>query len=525
MPRTAQTGHENRWKIFAILIFGVSLIVLDTTIVAVSLPTIIRSLSLNLTEAQWVSSLYSVVFAALLLIMGTLGDKFGRTRIFRVGLIVFAVASALAALSASAGLLIFARGLQGVGGAMILPATLATINATFRDKERATAFGIWGAVMASMAAIGPLLGGWLTQTFSWHWIFIINIPIVAGLLLAGIKVFRGFEDRGEVAGFDIPGTLLSAISLGFLVYGLIEATTFGWWTPKGETSIFGLSPTPFYIAVGILFAIAFLVLEGSRLRNGRPVLLDLKLFRIPSFSNGNVTALTVALGEFSALFVLPLYLISVLGLGTIQAGWVLATMSLGSFVSGAAARHVAAKFGPARTVIIGLVLEIAGILVAGLLIGPEASAWLLAVVLAVYGTGVGFASAQLASVVLAEVPVASSGMGSATQSTARQLGSALGVAVAGTVLATSLTSQLPDALATAHVPDAAIDGLTSATADSAGSAIPALTERFGPGIGGVLSNAFADATSMVLYFSAGVLVIGLLSAFRLSIQKKATADV
>lgn len=178
---------------------------------------------------------------------------------FRIGLIVFAVASALAALSASAGLLIFARGLQGIGGAMILPATLATINATFRDKERATAFGIWGAVMASMAAIGPLLRGWLTQTFSWHWIFIINIPIVAGLLLVGIKVFRGF---------DIPSTLLSAISLGFLAYGLIEATTFGWWTPKGETSIFGLSPTPFYIAVGILFAIDFLVLEGSR-RPGR----------------------------------------------------------------------------------------------------------------------------------------------------------------------------------------------------------------------------------------------------------------
>nr|WP_120492307.1 MFS transporter [Corynebacterium lactis] len=520
MSQPAPVAHENRWKIFAILIFGVSLIVLDTTIVAVSLPTIIRSLGLNLTEAQWVSSLYSVVFAALLLVMGTLGDKFGRTRIFRLGLLVFAIASALAAVSASAGLLIFARGLQGVGGAMILPSTLATINATFRDKERAAAFGIWGAVMASMAAIGPLLGGWLTQTFSWNWIFLINIPIVAGLLLAGISVFRGFDDRGEVTGFDIPGTVLSAIALGFLVYGLIEATTFSWWEPKGETSVLGISPTPFAIAVGIIFAAAFLALESARLRSSRPVLLNLRLFKISSFSNGNITALTVALGEFSALFVLPLYLISVLGLGTIQAGWVLATMSLGSFASGAAARHVAAKFGPARTVVIGLVLEIVGILVTGLLIGPSASAWLLAIVLAVYGMGVGLASAQLASVVLAEVPVTSSGMGSATQSTARQLGSALGVAVAGTVLATSLTASLPDALSAAGAHARAIDGLVSATADSAGSAIPALSEKLGPAIGDVLSNSFSDATAMVLYFSAGVLAVGLISALRLSARQR-----
>ncbi|QTH59899.1 MFS transporter [Corynebacterium hindlerae] len=512
MPTTA---HENRWKVFAILIFGVSLIVLDSTIVSVSLPAIITSLDLNLTEAQWVSSLYSVVFAALLLLMGTLGDKFGRTKIFAAGLFVFALASGVAAASTSAGLLIFARGLQGVGGAMILPSTLATINATFQDKERATAFGIWGAIMASMAAVGPLLGGWLTQSFSWHWIFLINIPIVLALLIAGFRLFRGFEDRGEVPGFDIPGTVLSALSLGFLVYGLIEATSLGWWTPKSDLNILGISPTPVAILLGLVFAGAFIALENARRRGSRPVLLNLSLFRIGTFSNGNITAMTVALGEFSALFVLPLYLISVLGLGTIHAGWVLATMALGSFLSGAAARHVAAAFGPALTVVIGLVLEIGGILAAGLIIGPDASPWIIAVVLAVYGTGVGLASAQLASVVLADVPVTSSGMGSATQSTSRQLGSALGVAVAGTVLATSLTSRLPSLLTGVGLPDQMAEGLTSATSDSAGAAIPSLTEKFDPAVGEVLRQAFADATSMVMYFSAGVLTIGLLFALGL----------
>ncbi|PLV99095.1 MFS transporter [Corynebacterium ulcerans] len=499
------TNTANRWAVLTILMIGVSLIVLDSTIVSVSLPTIITSLNLSLTDAQWVSSLYSVVFAALLLFTGTLGDKFGRVLIFRIGLIVFALASLLAAVAGSAALLILARGLQGVGGAMILPSTLATINTVFRDQERAQAFGIWGATMASMAAIGPLLGGWLTQSLSWHWIFLINIPIVIALLIAGHFVF-GPDHKGDIVGFDVPGTLLSALALGLTVFGLIEGTSLGWWN----------SPVPFAIAFGLIATVLFIVLERARQRAGKPVLLDVHLFRIGSFSNGNITALTVALGEFSALFVLPLYLISVLRLGTIHAGWVLATLALGSILSGAAARHLAATFGPAVTVIIGLVLEVAGIAGAGLLIGSATSAPLIALVLAIYGAGVGLASAQLASVVLADVPVESSGMGSATQSTSRQLGSALGVAIAGTVLAVDVMRRVTEGLTNLGMTGPQAEQLAHATADSAGAAIPALAEKMGPDVGSVLSTAFADATSSVLYVSAGVLLLGLISAVRLA---------
>ncbi|AIU90704.1 DHA2 family efflux MFS transporter permease subunit [Corynebacterium ulcerans] len=496
---------SNRWAVLTILMIGVSLIVLNSTIVSVSLPVIITSLDLSLTDAQWVSSLYSVVFAALLLFTGTLGDKFGRVLIFRIGLIVFALASLLAAVAGSAALLILARGLQGVGGAMILPSTLAAINTVFRDQERAQAFGIWGATMASMAAIGPLLGGWLTQSLSWHWIFLINIPIVIALLIAGHFVF-GPDHKGDIVGFDVPGTLLSALALGLTVFGLIEGTSLGWWN----------SPVPFAIAFGLIATVLFIVLERARQRAGKPVLLDVRLFRIGSFSNGNITALTVALGEFSALFVLPLYLISVLRLGTIHAGWVLATLALGSILSGAAARHLAATFGPAVTVIIGLVLEVAGIAGAGLLIGPATSAPLIALVLAIYGAGVGLASAQLASVVLADVPVESSGMGSATQSTSRQLGSALGVAIAGTVLAIDVVRRVTEGLTNLGMTGPQAEQLAHATADSAGAAIPALAEKMGPDVGSVLSTAFADATSSVLYVSAGVLLLGLISAVRLA---------
>ncbi|BDV24845.1 DHA2 family efflux MFS transporter permease subunit [Corynebacterium ulcerans] len=499
------TKTSNRWAVLTILMIGVSLIVLDSTIVSVSLPTIITSLDLSLTDAQWVSSLYSVVFAALLLFTGTLGDKFGRVLIFRIGLIVFALASLLAAVSGSAALLILARGLQGVGGAMILPSTLATINTVFRDQERARAFGIWGATMASMAAIGPLLGGWLTQSLSWHWIFLINIPIVIALLIAGHFVF-GPDHKGDIVGFDVPGTLLSALALGLTVFGLIEGTSLGWWN----------SPVPFAIACGLIATVLFIVLERARQRAGKPVLLDVRLFRIGSFSNGNITALTVALGEFSALFVLPLYLISVLRLGTIHAGWVLATLALGSILPGAAARHLAATFGPAITVIIGLVLEVVGIAGAGLLIGPATSAPLIALVLAIYGAGVGLASAQLASVVLADVPVESSGMGSATQSTSRQLGSALGVAIAGTILAVDVVRRVTEGLTNLGMTGSQAEQLAHATADSAGAAIPALAEKMGPDVVSVLSTAFADATSSVLYVSAGVLLLGLISAVRLA---------
>lgn len=504
----------NRWGILAVLLIGVSLIVLDSTIVAVSLPVMIDSLGLSLTEAQWISSLYSVVFAALLLLTGTLGDKFGRLRIFRLGLFFFGVASVLASLSSGAALLIAARGLQGLGGAMILPSTLASINATFRDKERATAFGIWGATMASMAAIGPLLGGWLTESYSWHWIFLINVPIVIALLIAGFFVFPA-DSRSSV-GLDLPGALVSALSLGSLVYGLIEGTSLGWWNAKGPYDIGGISPAPLAIFAGLLFGLLFIWLESARLRGGKPVLLDLSLFRIGSFTNGNITAGTVALGEFSALFVLPLYLINVLGLGTIHAGWVLATMALGSFLSGAAARHVAEKFGPALTVIIGLVLEVVGILVAAVLLSPTTVPWLIGLVLAVYGAGVGLASAQLASVVLADVPVASSGMGSATQSTSRQLGSALGVAMAGTVLSVSLVNRLPESLESLGLPAPAASGVADAVSNSAGSAIPSLVEKLGPTFAPALHAGFSDATAMVLYCSAAVLGVGLVSSLRLA---------
>ena len=438
------TPDPHRWKALGVLAAGLALIVIDGSIVAVSLPTIISDLSLDLTDAQWVTTSYAVVLSALLLIAG-------------VG--VFVLASVLAALSSSGGTLIAARLLQGVGGAAILPSTLSSVNATFRGRERAAAFGVWGAVMAGAAALGPLLGGWLTSSFSWPWIFAVNVPVgiavIAGAL-AWVRESREEGDAGRTAdgrtvddgtadggassrlaarrGLDLLGAVLSAGALGLLVFGIIEATTLGWWGEQAPLALggrelhgpAGLSLAPLVLAAGLLLLLAFVLWERRRGARGQAVLLDLDLFRLPAFAWGNVTAGAVAVGEFGLLFVLPLYLVDVQGLGALQSGGVLAAMAGGAFLSGTLARHLAAAIGAPGTVLVGLGLEVVGVGVLALVLAPASPVLLLIGILVVYGLGLGLASAQLTSTVLAPVPPEQSGQGSATQSTVRQLDTALG---------------------------------------------------------------------------------------------------
>ena len=242
-PETGQvlaSGGRRRWIALGILAVSLGLVVLDGTIVGVSLPVIIRDLHLSLTNAEWVNSLYSVVFAALLLTAGRLGDSFGRRKTLIVGIALFVLGSVLAALSTGAASLIASRAVQGVGGALILPSTLSTVNATFRGKDRAVAFGVWGAVMSGAAALGPLLGGLLTKYATWHWVFWVNVPI--GLVLIVVALIFVDDTRGDRDhGADIIGPVLAAIGFGALVFGLIEGANLGWWKPE-EVFTLGSSP-------------------------------------------------------------------------------------------------------------------------------------------------------------------------------------------------------------------------------------------------------------------------------------------
>ncbi|MGF7124758.1 DHA2 family efflux MFS transporter permease subunit [Rhodococcus sp. TAF43] len=527
------------WIGLGVLAAGLSLIVVDGTIVNVSLPVIIDELDLDLTDAQWINSIYSVVFAALLLTAGRLGDRLGRRLLFIVGVVVFIVGSLMAAASDSSTALIVARVVQGVGGALVLPCTLSTVNATFRGRDRAIAFGVWGAVISGMAAVGPLLGGWLTTSFTWPWIFLVNVPIGILVIIGAFLAVPETRAKITVPGLDVVGLLLSAIGFGALIFALIEGQTLGWWKPIAELNVFGatwpvtapISATPVMAAVGAVALVGFVVWERHRARIAHSAILDLALFRFRTFSWGNFTAMAVAIGEFGLLLVLPLFLVNAYGLSTLGAGYVLAVMAAGAFMSGAAARHVTARFGAPRTVMIGLALEVIGVLAFALYLRPSSSAWLLALLLAIYGLGLGLASAQLTGTVLVDIPTEESGQGSATQSTVRQLGAALGTAILGTVLSLGLAHSLTNRLEPVALPPQVSSQLVDSTRDSAGGTIPPIREQgdhgklgpAGPETADALSDGFADATRWSLFVAAGFLAAGLVSATQLQPRRREEA--
>src|SRR5690606_20057431 len=409
----------------------------------------------------------------------------------------------------------------------------STVNATFRGKDRATAFGIWGATMAGMAAIGPLLGGWLTTSFEWRWIFYVNVPIGVLVIVAALLFVPKTCGKVRRPGVDVGGLLLSAVALALIVFSLIEGSRLGWWTPGDPLSALGLtwpstapvSPVPVAMIVGLALLAIFVRWESHRARLGRAAILDLTLFRVTTFSWGNVTALVVAAGEFALVFVLPLFLVNALGLSIMHAGWMLAAMALGALFAGSSARHLAARWTPARVVVIGLALELIGLILIALVIELALPVWTITIPLVVYGVGVGLASAQRPPTILRDVPAEESGAASATQSTARQIGSAVGTAIAGTSLAAGLHLLLPERLAA--LPDISAelaDQLTSSVSSSAGGAIPVLRDQVaagqgplgtvGPAAVDTIAEVFGQATAVSVLVSAAFLVLGLLGALR-----------
>src|SRR5699024_10565164 len=373
------TPTRRQWLGLGVLAIGLGLIVLDGTIVGVALPAIIADLGLDLTDAQWVNSLYAVVLAALLLSTGKLADRWGRKRLFLVGLAVFVGGSLLAATAGTGGVLIAARAVQAVGAALIMPSTLSTVNATFHGRHRAAAFGVWGAVISGAAAVGPLAGGALTQWASWHWIFLVNLPLGAFVLVAALLTVPETRGGDPLPGADVDGALLSAIGFGALVFAVIEGPDLGWWSPTGTFTVAAwswpgdavVSPVPVAFAVAAVALVLFVLWERHRARVHRSALLNLGLFSFPTFSWGNVTAMMVAVGECAIIFVLPLSLLNPPGLDVMGAGLVLAAMPLGAFLSGAVARHLAARFGPPGTVLIGLGLEVAGVVALAVLVSGD----------------------------------------------------------------------------------------------------------------------------------------------------------
>ena len=532
---------RTRWIGLLFISMAISLVIIDGTIVNTIFPEIIKELSLSSTEVQWVQESYVLVFASTLLIWGSLADRVGRRRLLVIGILIFIASSVWAGSADGASSLILARIVQGFGGAMVLPTTLSLVNATFQGRERGIAFAVWGSTIGGMVAVGPVLGGWLATDFTWRWAFLINVPLGV-LIVVGLALFV-IESRapGEKKSLDWIGAALSVLFFGPLVFGLIEGRVYGWWSVNEKNAFSlggfswpseGLSVIPVALTLAVVAGVLFVLWEIRRQRKDLGVLLDLNLFRIASFRNGSLAALIISMGEFGLIFAIPLWLQNVMGMTPIGAGLVLLFLAGGAFVASGIGGALSGKLPPARAVQIGVLLEIVGIVGFGLVASTETGWVAIAPFLVIYGVGVGLATAQLTGVIMVDVPMEKTGQGSGSQSTVRQIGSALGIAVIGTMLFAGTGTSLENRLDDLGVASSIQAGVVDAVVDSAGAAIPQISDSLltmqvdqttADAVQSASGEAFTDGARIAAYFAAGFLVLGFLSSFRLGRSAKVAA--
>jgi EmrB/QacA subfamily drug resistance transporter len=459
-----------KWLPLVAICTGTFILLLDVTIVNVALPEMARDLSTSFDQLQWVVDVYALALAALVLGAGSVADLYGRRRVFLAGLVVFALASLACGLAPDAGWLIAARGVQGIGGAAMFATTIALINTSYEGRDRGTAFGVWGAVVGAAAALGPILGGALTE-LSWRWIFYVNLPVC---VLAVVLTLAAVEESRQASAPrpDVVGIALFTLGAGAVVYGLVEAAAEGWGRPVAWAPIAG----------GLVVLAGWVPVE---LRRSAPM-LDVRLFRSRSFTGIMAGGLLLNAAAFSELIYASLWLQSIEGMTPLQAGLVFIPLSLMSFVVAAGAGRFLQTRPPHLVLGTGLTLVGVGALL--LAVVDEGSTWTVLVAgLAVMGTGVGMANPTLASAALAAVPRDRSGMASGAVNTARQLGLALGVSVLGLVFTAGASGVLRDG--------GAPDPAGTASALSAGQA-PAILQGADPAarpaLADLLSAAYTD---------------------------------
>ncbi len=518
---TPRTPGRRRWLGMVIIGLGVSLIIVDATIVNVMLPRVIGDLRLTTADAEWINSVYSLAFAAMLIPFGMAGDVYGRRRMFVLGTAVFIAASLLAAASGDGAALIGARLLQGVGASMILPATLSTVTSVFTGRDRSVAFGIWGSLIGGMAALGPLLGGWLATSYGWRWAFGVNLPIGAVIIVGALFLVPETRDRTARLGIDGFGALLSAAGLGAIVFALIEGQRYGWWwltrpfaAGPLQWPAEGISPVPVALVAGGFALAALVVLERARAAAGLPVVLDLALFRIPDFRRGNLAATLISVGELGLMFTLPLFLQDVHGNSPLQVSVAILPLAAGTLVTGGFAARLSRRIGAVRMLQSGMALEVVSVLLIGLTTRADTTGFDLAPWMLVYGIGLGLTTAQLTSIVLRDVPPASAGLASGTQSTARQIGSALGIALIGTVFAMSLSHVMTDRLRGAGLSPEQGSVYATRLRETAGTFARDL-HRDDPRAARAADESLAVATDRAAFATAGLLCVGLLLTLRL----------
>ncbi|MBX3082615.1 MAG: MFS transporter [Anaerolineae bacterium] len=455
-PRTAaeEAAYKRRWIALLILSLSLTLIVMDSTIVNIAFPSIRATFGASFADAEWVNSIYSLIFGAALITWGKLGDQYGRRNIFIAGAIVFLIGSLGSGLAATIPVMILFRGVQGMGGAMMSPSTLSIISGMFKGRERGIAFGIWGATAGVAAALGPILGGWLITyggaTDSWRLAFLINVPIGIVAIAGSFWAIREQRDTSIKHHIDWLGIVLASLALGAVVFGAIEGQTYGWLEAKkvftlgsfvypqvGADGVIAAGTTsfiPFVFIFAIVMFVLFIIVETQQERRKGEPLFEFGMFRYPSFRYGLITVAIVALGEFGAILVLSIFFQLAKSLNAFETGLTFLPLALAMIVAAPTAGALSTRFGAKWVVTTGMICEALALFIIASLFNVDTPIWQLMLAFTLYGVGVGLAIAQLANIVLSDVPPEKAGVASGANNTIRQIGAALGIAVIGAVL-------------------------------------------------------------------------------------------
>src|SRR3954463_5919962 len=425
------TPNPNRWWTLACVAIATFMLLLDITIVNVALPPIQKDLHASFSDLQWVVDAYALTLASVLLVSGSVADIIGRKRVFVIGLILFSAASLFCGLATSPTMLTIARALQGIGGAMLFATSLALLANAFSGRDRATAFGIWGATIGGAVAIGPLVGGALTDSLGWEWIFYVNVPI--GVAAAFMTVAKVDESKDpNPAGVDWLGAILFSGALFMLVFALIRGNEEGW----SSTQIVAL------LVGAVVAMIAFVTVE---MRAGNPM-LDLTLFRKRAFVGASIVAFALSAAMFSMFLYIVLYIQNVLGYTPFEAGLRFLPLSLTSFFVAPVAGRLASRF-PARALLGGglVVVGVGLLLMNGISIDSDWTTLLAGFIVA--GAGVGIVNPNLAQAAIGVVDPRKSGMASGINTTFRQVGIATGIAGLGAIFQSRVQDKVMAALA------------------------------------------------------------------------------
>ncbi|HEY6888698.1 MAG TPA: MFS transporter [Solirubrobacter sp.] len=430
--------------------FALFMVMLDNTVVNVALPSIQRSFDASLSSLEWTINAYSLSFAVFLVTGGRLGDIFGRRKVFLIGVVVFAAASATIGFAPSEGWLVASRAVQGLGAALMMPGTLSIITNTFPPAERGRAIGTWAGVSAIALALGPLLGGWLTEDVSWRAIFFINVPVAAVAIV--VTLFATHESRDETATreVDIPGIVALTIGLTSLVLALVEANAWGWGSPR----IIGL------FAVAAVGLVTFTLIE----RRSHAPIVDFTFFKSRSFVGANVVAFAISFGMFAVFFFLALYMQNILGYSPLETGVRFLPSTLVIMVAGPLSGRLADRVGPRTPLVIGLTLVTVSLAWQSR-IQVDTSFGFLVVPFILLGLGMGFTMSPMSTAAMNAVDRTKAGVASGTLSMTRMVGGTFGVAALGALVASVGRHDLAQSLP--NVPEATREKLVDALGSGA----------------------------------------------------------